>query len=733
MSASVSPPSFAVPPRYLAVLAALLLSPGALRAQEAAAPGPRDALGVNVHKPAALAGYTLVFPLRSTNTYLIDNEGRVVRTWESQYHSGQDAYLLENGHLLRSAHVADDEALFAGASQGGRIQEFTWDGELVWDFKFHDEKRFRHHAITPLPNGNVMMIVWERKTAKESIEAGVDPKSAGDGEMLVDSLVEIKPNGKEGGDIVWEWHIWDHLVQDHDSAKANYGDVAAHPELIDANYARARGGFFGNMARAFRGPRREGDRRREDRGRRNEDEPDQQATDDAVRRLQGIGYVGAAPRRGGRDGRGLMIPDWTHVNGVSYNAQLDQIMLSPREFNEVWIVDHSTTTEEAKGHTGGRYGKGGDLLYRWGNPAAYRAGGESDQRLFSQHDTHWIPEGLPGAGHMLVFNNGGGRPGGPYSSVDEIELPMDSDGNYTREPGQPFGPKESLWSYVAENPEDFNAMLMAGAQRLPNGNTLICSGFNAEIFEVTPEKEMVWKFVVPGDSSSPSFGPPGGFGRRGGFGPPPGFGPPQDAAPGGSVSLLPGPLRFFLRLTDEQQEKLAAFEKQASETFDRLLTAEQLEQLKKLRAEPGTGGAPRDFAIGKILTDDLREKLTLSDEQKATLDDLQKSASDTLAGLLDDAQKDQIKEMEEMAKAMAAGGGPNFGPPGRGPRGGGPNFGPPGRGRGGPGGFPGMGGVPGSAGVFRAYRYAADFPGLAGKDLTPGKAMTEIVKGPEQE
>ena len=86
-----------------------------------------------------------------------------------------------------------------------------------------------------------------------------------------------------------------------------------------------------------------------------------------------------------------------HTNAVAYNAELDQIMLSIHAFSEVWIIDHGTTTEEAASHSGGKRGKGGDLLYRWGNPRAYRTGTNVDQRLFAQHNAHWIPEGLPGA------------------------------------------------------------------------------------------------------------------------------------------------------------------------------------------------------------------------------------------------------------------------------------------------------------------------------------------------
>ncbi len=478
--------------RDAVVLAALLLLAVLLQPNQASADTPpaksadaKGQLGVVINGPKAFPGYTLVFPLSSTKTYLIDMHGRVVRMWQSRYMAGQDAYLLENGNLLRAADLAENEAYFAGASKGGRIQEFSWDGKLRWDYRFHNPSQIRHHAITRMPNGNILMIVWERKTPQEALAAGVKPELAGKTDMLVDALIEVKPAGLTGGQIVWEWHLWDHLIQDHDRSKANYGDVAAHPELVDANFSRRPGGFFG-----FFQPRATPKK----------DEPkqmakdDKKAKDDNLDRLRGIGYIGAG---GGKKFAGFF-PDWTHVNAVSYNARLDQIMLCTREFGEFWIIDHSTTKAEAASHTGGKYGKGGDLLYRWGNPRAYRAGTEKDQRLFAQHDAHWIPEGLPGAGHVLVFNNGP-RPAGAYSSVDEIVLPVDSEGRYEYSPGMAYGPKEPVWSYTEPKKTDLFAIFMSGAQRLPNGNTLIATGFSGTIFEVTPEKEVVWKYNVPID------------------------------------------------------------------------------------------------------------------------------------------------------------------------------------------------------------------------------------------
>ena len=182
--------------------------------------------------------------------------------------------------------------------------------------------------------------------------------------------------------------------------------------------------------------------------------------------------------------------------------------MSSPNFDEIWIIDHSTTTEEARGHTGGRWGRGGDILYRWGNPATYRGGTKIDQRLFGQHNIHWIPKGLPGEGHLLVFNNGGGRDPEAHSSVDEFAPPIDNSGNYIRREHAPFGPDAPLWSYTAPNKPDFHSWFISGAQRLPSGNTLINAGAVGVLFEVTPEQEIVWKFGNPISNEQPNANAP---------------------------------------------------------------------------------------------------------------------------------------------------------------------------------------------------------------------------------
>src|SRR5262249_38315392 len=238
---------------------------------------------------------------------------------------------------------------------------------------------------------------------------------------------------------------------------------------------------------------------------------------------------------------------------------------------------HSTTKAEAAGHKGGRGGKGGDLLYRWGNPRAYRAGTKADQKLFMQHNAHWIPKGYPGEGHLLLFNNGNGRQGGNYSSVDELVLPVDAQGRYACKPGAAYGPDKPVWSYAAPNKSDFYSSFISGTQRLPNGNTLICSGANGTIFEVTPSKEVVWKYVNPSKR-----------GQAVGKFPP----------PGQILSPIAGEL---LAISTPQQMQLDALQKDINARLDRLLTTDQKKRLTERGRGPDTAGFIPPSQPGQIM------------------------------------------------------------------------------------------------------------------------------------
>jgi len=386
----------------------------------------------NVYK-----GYTLFAPKQNTMTYLINNEGRIVHQWtKSKLPPGQSVYLLENGHLLRSCMTKGQ--LSSGGGEGGRVEEYDWNDTLVWSLDFSTSTYMQHHDIRLLPNGNIIMLVIEKKTYAECLAAGFDPTKfqpeiQQKGMMVPDYVVEIKPTYPTGGTVVWEWHTWDHLIQDYDSTKLNYGKPKSHPELIDC------------------------------------------------------------------DGDGRNIPAfWNHMNSIDYNPAFDQIALSVRGNSEVWIIDHSTTTLEAKGHTGGDRGKGGDLLYRWGNPSTYGGGIKADQRYFEQHDVEWVLPGRPGAGNMTCFNNGLGR-GGSYtfSTVDEFTPAVDVNGNYTMVAGTAVSPKNFTWTYQGNVTDSLYSENISGAFRLPNGNTLICSGTIGKFLEVTITGNIVWKYICP--------------------------------------------------------------------------------------------------------------------------------------------------------------------------------------------------------------------------------------------
>ena len=195
------------------------------------------------------------------------------------------------------------------------------------------------------------------------------------------------------------------------------------------------------------------------------------------------------------NGPGIQIQQfWNHFNGIDYNPQLDQILISCRNNSEIWIVDHSTTTAQAASHAGGNHGMGGDLLYRWGNPQQYKLGAAASQMLFQQHCCTWIPTNCPDAGNILIFNNGLGR---GYTSVDEIVPPVDAYGNYSRAANAAFGPTSLYWTYTNNPATNFYCTDIGGAEREPNGNTLICYGILGNLFEVTSNGQAVWNYSNP--------------------------------------------------------------------------------------------------------------------------------------------------------------------------------------------------------------------------------------------
>lgn len=435
--------------------------------------------GVRVNEPGAFPGYTLIAPVNSTQVHLVALDGTVAHTWETGLAPGAWSYLLDDGTLLRCARN-DDAPKFKGGGIGGILQRLAPDGTVLWRHRIADDEQNQHHDLEPLPNGNFLLIAWERKSAEEAIALGRHPQGVGEPGLWPDAVLELEPTPPEGARVVWKWHAWDHLVQDVDPAKPNYGELAAHPGRIDIN--------------ADFEPEESEEERRE--------------REEMERQMAAIGYAGGeepeedAPRDGPAPDRFEKTGDWLHCNAVAYHAELDLIVLSSPRLSEIFVIDHSTTIEEAASSSGGRHGRGGELLWRWGNPVMHGAGGASDQRLFAQHDPTWV--GGADAPRVLVFDNGSGRPGDVgYSRVLELALPFSPATGFDVPERGKHGPAAPAWSY--EDRGNFYSAFISGAQRLPNGNTLVCSGASGRVFEVTASGELVWEYLNPhgGDVKPP--------------------------------------------------------------------------------------------------------------------------------------------------------------------------------------------------------------------------------------
>ncbi len=364
-------------------------------------------------------GWTLTSIMNSTTATLMDTNQITVKTWSGlPAATGYSSYLEPGGILARSAKATAPS--FNGGPICGKIQKHDYNGNLIWDFTYSTTNYCTHHDIKPMPNGNVLAIAYERKTAAEVTAAGGNQNI----EMWPDKIIEVQPTGATTGIVVWEWKIWDHIMQNVDPAKPNYyANVIDHPELLNVNYKQAK--------------------------------------------------------------------DWIHMNGVDYNPILDQISFSSHNMNEWYIIDHSTTTAEAATHTGGNSGKGGDFLYRWGNPAAYGATGTAILNV--THDAHWIKEGCPNAGRLVGFNNKGITSPSNTSTVDHIILPTNGY-NYNYTAGQAYSPATFTDRLVCSG----YGSNMGSSQQFPNGNQLVCIATSGKVYEVNSAGTTLWSKTFAG-------------------------------------------------------------------------------------------------------------------------------------------------------------------------------------------------------------------------------------------
>ena len=162
---------------------------------------------------------------------------------------------------------------------------YDWDGNLIWSWTDSSNSSRLHHDVFPMPNGNILVLSVTVVSQADTIQAGRDPNQLIDAQLYNERIYEIEPVGATGGNIVWEWNVMDHIVQDFDPSKDNFGVIGENPGKLDINFLN---GFNAEK-------------------------------------------------------------NWLHINSIEYDEEFNQIVISSRRMREIWVIDHNTTTPEASG------------------------------------------------------------------------------------------------------------------------------------------------------------------------------------------------------------------------------------------------------------------------------------------------------------------------------------------------------------------------------------------------
>ena len=368
---------------------------------------------------AQFDGYALYNLSNQTTARLVNSGGQIVKTWTCPSTFSYSMAMKPNGNIVRTAVNSGNAINTAAVS--GLVQELDANGQVVWSFTYSSADYVTHHDMELMPNGNVLLLAYVRRTAAQLQALGYTGSTA----KYPGRIIEIQPSGNSAS-VVWEWNMEDRFIQYTDASKPSYLPIAEHPERMNINVTVTGGG--------------------------------------------------------GGPGGGI---DWFHENGVDYNAELDQIAFSARYLSEIFIIDHSTTTEEAAGHTGGNAGRGGDFLFRWGKPANYGITGT--QRIPSAvHDVKWVRSDAPNAGWLMFVNNNGG--GGNTTTIDAIN-PVRDGYNYPWTPGTVWGPATYDWRHTCLA----YSSGQSAADRMPNGNTFVAIS-QQYMYEVDASNNAVWQY-----------------------------------------------------------------------------------------------------------------------------------------------------------------------------------------------------------------------------------------------
>lgn len=442
--------------REVVCLVAVALGIGMVSAQlRESIQGPTELIAMDSSK--AYIGYTL-FGARGTS-YLIDVQGKIVRKWAI----GQNPRLLAyNGNILDGTKQNNYEG----------FKELDWDGNLKWEYYETRTGYAPHHDWVRIYNKKLkahttLYIANKTLTNAQALAAGCDSANAPYDGAQMDAIVEVDSLNN----IVWEWWFFDHVVQDLYPSKPTYGVIKNTPGKIDLNL----------------------------------------------------------PGRPVRQ-------DWLHCNSIDYNEALGHIVTNSVQ-GEFYVINHDATFIPGNLDSSITLAASslGDFLYRFGDPARYEQGNPPSistdwtksttghKQIGGSHDIQWIAPGLPGEGHFLVFNNGQYLfEMTPQSYIFEINPYLNSSltntGNYVNPPTAGYYvwdypdknamkskknmSNQIVWMYYALSNQNFFSQIGSSAQRLPNGNTLICAMTEGHIFEVTAgttstRPEVVWEYINP--------------------------------------------------------------------------------------------------------------------------------------------------------------------------------------------------------------------------------------------
>ena len=396
--------------------------------------------GTTIYDPEkAWSGYTLM-PIDKKGAVLIDMNGNVVRYWKD--FQGFPNKMLPGGYIMGS--LGARESVYGYQDQAD-LTEIDWDGNVVWSFNKKEyieepdgKKKYwlaRQHHDYQREGNPVGYYV-------PGMEARVDG-----GNTLIlchEDVYNKKISDKRllddciievdwEGNIIWKWNVNEHFKE------LGFDEVQKNV--------------------LFRNPN-----------------------------LHPIDKEGQS--------------DWMHINSMSVlgpNKWYDQGDERFNPENIIWDARESNICAIISKKTG-------KIVWQIGPDFTKTRELKLIGQIIGQHHCHMIPQGLPGAGNILIFDNGGWAGYGAPSRTSKDGSKADLRDHSRILEINPVT-LELVWSFTGADftnvampitaPARFYSQLISSAQRLPNGNTLITEGCAGRLFEVTPEKEVVWEYYAP--------------------------------------------------------------------------------------------------------------------------------------------------------------------------------------------------------------------------------------------